>query len=81
MNDRIRSLLGLSRIATTRWAASLGCQHKNQRCIHGDEIIQVGFKRARCLDCGQYLTKLPETYYYTGERHGRPIVETNYPGF
>lgn len=35
------------------------CPHLNQRGIYGDEIIQAGFKRARCLDCGRLLKKLP----------------------
>lgn len=51
----------------------LFCKHKNQRCIHGDEInqtIRAWFKptlaRARCLDCGKalYDVPIPKTCFY-----------------
>lgn len=46
------------------------CQHPNIRCVHGDEIIACGYRRARCLDCGRYLKgDLPEHCWYTGRPH------------
>lgn len=35
------------------------CPHIQQRGIYGDEIIQAGYKRARCLVCGRLLNELP----------------------
>ena len=35
------------------------CRHEHQRGIYGDEIIDAGWKRARCLDCGRLLSNLP----------------------
>lgn len=35
------------------------CQHERQRGIYGDEIIAAGWHRARCLDCGKLLDRLP----------------------
>lgn len=36
------------------------CPHARQRCIHGDEIIAAGYRRARCLDCWALLRPLPK---------------------
>jgi hypothetical protein len=35
------------------------CQHEHQRGIYGDEIIAANWHRARCLDCGRLLKRLP----------------------
>lgn len=45
------------------------CKHPRQRCIHGDEIIAVGFKRGVCLDCGQFQDKLPDPCFVSGKDH------------
>ena len=45
------------------------CEHARQRCIHGDEIIAVGFKRGVCLDCGKLQDKLPNPCFVTGKDH------------
>lgn len=45
------------------------CEHLNQRCIHGDEIIFSGYKRAQCLNCKKFLPTLPTVCSVTGYRH------------
>jgi hypothetical protein len=35
------------------------CYHVNVRSIHGQEIVDRGFKRAYCHDCRRYLPSLP----------------------
>lgn len=54
------------------------CEHKNVRCIHGDEIISTvrawrrpTLARVRCLDCGKalYNKPFPIMCYNTGFRH------------
>lgn len=49
------------------------CPHPRQRCIHGDEIMAAGYKRAQCLCCGKFLAALPVICSVTGETHyGKP---------
>jgi hypothetical protein len=45
------------------------CGHDNVRCIHGDEIIAVGYKRGHCLDCGKWFVALPVLCSVTGKPH------------
>jgi hypothetical protein len=45
------------------------CLHLNRRCIHGDEIIHVGNKRAQCLNCGKFLDDLPMFCSISGLLH------------
>lgn len=49
------------------------CSHDRQRCIHGDEIIAVGFKRGVCLDCGKFQDELPAICFQTGKKHGDDV--------
>lgn len=59
--DRIR----LRQRARTVWLPGFlvdpfrRCPHDCQRAIYGDEIIDAGFRRSRCLDCGRLLQDLP----------------------
>ena len=49
------------------------CAHANVRCVHGDEIIQRGYKRRACRDCGRSLEgTLPEPCTVTGQPHEAP---------
>ncbi len=45
------------------------CSHINVRCIHGDEIIAVGYRRSQCFDCDRFLKPLPGLCSVTGELH------------
>ena len=45
------------------------CRHLRRRCVHGDEIIALRFRRAVCLRCGRALRELPATCSYSGRRH------------
>jgi hypothetical protein len=48
----------------------LRCKHLNVRCVHGEEILATGARRA-CTDCHRYLRgPLPEVCTFTGLRHG-----------
>ncbi len=50
----------------------VGCPHSRVRCTHGDEIIERGFKRRVCLDCGRALDgPLPDPCAQTGLPHHR----------
>lgn len=59
--DRIRHRQRFKHIWLPGWIVDpfKRCPHLQQRGIYGDEIIQAGFKRARCLDCGRLLNELP----------------------
>jgi hypothetical protein len=45
------------------------CTHPRRRCIHGDEIIAVGFRRSQCLRCGRLLPDLLPACSVTGQPH------------
>jgi hypothetical protein len=45
------------------------CSHTSLRCIHGDEIIAAGYRRARCVDCGKLFDDLPAVCTVTNNLH------------
>lgn len=45
------------------------CRHNVVRCIHGDEIIAVGYRRSQCLLCGKYLKDLPDICCHKGKEN------------
>lgn len=47
------------------------CPHDCQQALYGDEIIDAGFRRSRCLDCGRLLRSLPRKGQVC--RHGRSL--------
>jgi hypothetical protein len=55
-----------------KWMFNWKCKHRNLRCIHGDEIIMAGWKRASCWDCPKLFDTLPEYCSYTLEKHNIP---------
>ena len=38
-----------------RWRDRRHCPHVHLRAIYGDEIVQAGYRRNHCLDCGRLL--------------------------
>jgi hypothetical protein len=46
------------------------CEHLRYRCVHGDEIRNLGYRRKVCLDCGKALKgDLPIYCSITGDPH------------
>jgi hypothetical protein len=52
-----------------KWLFNRKCKHERVRCIHGDEILLAGWKRATCLDCPAVFDSLPEYCSFTLEPH------------
>jgi hypothetical protein len=53
-----------------KWMLGLNkCEHKNIRCIHGDEIIAHNWQRSGCLDCFALFAELPEQCSVTKRPH------------
>jgi hypothetical protein len=50
------------------------CEHKNVRCVHGDEI-NLRNAVAACVDCGKSLKRQgrPMTCTVTGKLHGSEL--------
>lgn len=46
------------------------CKHEFIRCIHGDEIIALNYKRGECVMCGRLFKELPRVCAHTGKVHG-----------
>lgn len=52
-----------------RWLPRV-CKHEDTRCVHGDEIIDRGFRRVACRVCGRSLDRpLPPVCWFTGTPH------------
>jgi len=52
-----------------KWLFNFRCKHDSIRCIHADEIIMAGWKRGACMDCPKLFDNLPETCWFTKEKH------------
>lgn len=61
-----------------RWLPFV-CTHPvdRLRCVHGDEIVQRGFRRTVCLVCGRGLKgPLLNVCWFTGELHASVEADT-----
>jgi hypothetical protein len=45
------------------------CKHNRVRCVHGDEIVRLNYRRSVCLDCGKVLDDLPKFCTVTNKPH------------
>lgn len=46
------------------------CWHLKTRCVHGDEIVQLKWRRVVCMVCGRGLKEpLPIICFFTGKAH------------
>lgn len=62
-----------------RIRTQIQCQHLYARSIHGDEIIQSGYKRGHCGECGAWLDDLPLGFRATSPNR-RLVTETDAAG-
>lgn len=69
----IIGILAVSIVAMARWWWLLWrhrCAHEHVRCVHGDEIVALGWRRRVCVDCGKpFAGPLPRVCWYTGRPH------------